>query len=68
MNTTDYLYDAAGGKLSVTYTTANTNLLVPMGSIVPMQSGNILTTSRTDYCGNVIYEDGVLSRILTEEG
>jgi len=69
-HTIGYLYDAAGSKLSVADTTVNTNLFVPMGSTVPkpVPTGDILTTMRTDYCGNIIYEDGVLSKILTEEG
>jgi RHS repeat-associated protein len=39
-----------------------------MGSIQPLSSGQIAYTSTTDYCGNVIYEDGILSKILTDEG
>jgi RHS repeat-associated protein len=36
--------------------------------MTPLAPANILTTTKTDYCGNVIYENGALSRILTEEG
>ena len=61
----EYGYDGAGRKLSVTYTTSKTNLLVPMGSIVPPQSTNVAMTLKTDYCGNMIYENGHLIRILT---
>jgi RHS repeat-associated protein len=41
-----------------------------MGSTVPtpVPTADILTTMKTDYCGNIIYEDGALSKILTEEG
>jgi RHS repeat-associated protein len=69
-HTIGYLYDATGSKLSVADTTVNTNLLVPMGSTVPtpVPTADILTTMKTDYCGNIIYEDGALSKILTEEG
>jgi len=36
-----------------------------MGSIVPPLSTNVALTLKTDYCGNMIYENGQLSRILT---
>ena len=39
-----------------------------MGSIVPPQSTNIVLTQKTDYCGNMIYENGQLSKILTDVG
>ena len=39
-----------------------------MGSIVPPQSTNVALTLKTDYCGNMIYENGQLSRILTDVG
>jgi len=34
----------------------------------PLTPANILATTSTDYCGNVIYENGTLGRILTGEG
>ncbi len=64
----EYSYDGAGRKLSVTYKTSKTNLFVPMGSIVPPQSTNVALTLKTDYCGNMIYENGQLSKILTDVG
>ena len=64
----EYGYDAAGKKLSVTYTTSKTNLMVPMGSIVPPQAINVAMTLKTDYCGNMIYENRKLSKILTDVG
>ena len=39
-----------------------------MGSIVPPQSTNVALTLKTDYCGNMIYENGQLSKILTDMG
>lgn len=39
-----------------------------MGSIVPPQSTNVALTLKTDYCGNMIYENGQLSKILTDGG
>ncbi len=68
-NTTSYAYDAAGAKLSVTYQTAAAGITIPMTSVMtPLATTNILATTTTDYCGNVIYENGAVSRILTEEG
>ena len=67
-NTTSYLYSNDGGKRKVTHQTAIANVVIPMGSIQPLSSGQIAYTSTTDYCGNVIYEDGILSKILTDEG
>ena len=64
----EYTYDGAGRKLSVAYTTSKTNLLVPMGNIVQPQAVNLAMTLKTDYCGNMIYENGKLSRILTDVG
>ena len=39
-----------------------------MDSIVPPQSTNVALTLKTDYCRNMIYENGQLSRILTDVG
>ena len=64
----EYGYDAEGKKLSVTYTTSKTNLMVPMGSIVPPQATNVAMTLKTDYCGNMIYENGNLKTILIDGG
>ncbi len=68
-NTTNYVYDAAGQKLSVTHQTAVAGVIIPMtGVMTPLSPAQILQTFKTDYCGNVIYENGAVSRILTEEG
>ena len=50
-----YLYDADGNKLRVTYTGG---LLSPVPNSIHI----------VDYCGNCIYEDGTLSRILIDGG
>ena len=55
-------------KRRVTYSTAVANVSVPMGEIRPLSSNQVSTTHTVDYCGNVIYEGGNLSKILTEEG
>ena len=39
-----------------------------MGCIVPPLSTNVALTLKTDYCGNMIYENGQLSKILTDVG
>ena len=39
-----------------------------MGSIVPPLSTNVALTLKTDYCRNMIYENGQLSKILTDVG
>lgn len=36
--------------------------------MTPLTTAQISTTFKTDYCGNVIYENGAVSKILTEEG
>ena len=67
-NSTNYLYGADGMKRRVTHKTAIANISVPMGQIKELASSQISQTNTTDYCNNVIYENGVLSMILTEEG
>lgn len=67
-NRTDYLHDSGGAKHRVTYTTAIANISVPMGEIRNLASNQVSATHTVDYCGNVIYEGGNLSKILTEQG
>ena len=68
-NTTSYVYDAAGEKLSVTHQTAVAGVTIPMTNVMtPLTAAQIFSTFKTDYCGNIIYENGNVSRILTEEG
>ena len=43
--------------------------MIPMTNVMqPLTPANILATTSTDYCGNVIYENGTLGKILTGEG
>ncbi len=43
--------------------------MIPMTGVTPpLAPAQIFSELTTDYCGNVMYEDGELSRILTEEG
>jgi len=67
-HTTAYLYDAAGVKRRVKQVTTTENLLVPMGSTLPVPTDKIAVSTQTDYCGNVIYENGILSKILVDDG
>ena len=67
-HTSEYLYDAAGVKRKVKQVTTTGNLLVPMGSMLPVSNDSIKEITQTDYCGNVIYENGTLSRILVDGG
>jgi len=55
-------------KRKVKQVTTTGNLLVPMGSMLPVPADKVAVTTQTDYCGNVIYENGVLSRILVDGG
>ena len=67
-HTSEYLYDAAGVKRKVKQVTTTENLLVPMGSMLPVPADKVAVTTQTDYCGNVIYENGTLNRILVDGG
>ena len=67
-HTSEYLYDAAGIKRKVKQVTTTENLLVPMGSMLPVPADKVAVTTQTDYCGNVIYENGILNKILVDDG
>jgi RHS repeat-associated protein len=65
---TEYLYDAGGQKRKATYSIALNNMQIPLGNTGTENTNNISTTSTRDYCGNFIYKNGTLERILTTEG
>ena len=67
-NTIIYLYYADGIKRSATYITAVDNITVPMGSIMPLTSSQILFRNKVEYCGNKIYDTLKLSMILFDGG
>ncbi len=67
-HTTEYLYDADGVKRSVKQVTTTQDLMVPMGSTLSVPTDKIAVKTLTDYCGNVIYENGTLSKILVDGG
>ncbi|EKU87630.1 RHS repeat-associated core domain-containing protein [Bacteroides oleiciplenus YIT 12058] len=48
--------------------TAIANISVPMRQIKELAASQVSQTHTVDYCGNVIYENGSLSKVLTEEG
>ncbi|WP_321425139.1 DUF6443 domain-containing protein [uncultured Bacteroides sp.] len=64
----NYLYSADGAKRKIKYVTSNENLYVPLGGSIEVPSGNILSVTNTDYCGNIIYENGKISMLLTDNG
>ena len=67
-NRKDYTYSADGKKLKVVHKTAIANISVPMGQIKELAANQVSQTHTVDYCGNVIYENRSLSKVLTEEG
>jgi RHS repeat-associated protein len=66
---TRYSYDATGIKRKVVSQTVKNNMNIPLGqtNCTPDVS-NVQATLTTDYCGNVVYENGALKYILTPEG
>lgn len=67
-NMTNYLYSTNGHKCRVTHLTAVNNVIIPMGSIISLPAEQVKNIITTDYCNNIIYENGVLNKILTKEG
>ncbi|GHU63513.1 hypothetical protein FACS1894123_06410 [Bacteroidia bacterium] len=66
---TQYSYDASGVKRKVTHQTVTSNLNVPLGTTnYTPTSSQIQNTLITDYCGNIVYENGSLRYIQNEEG
>jgi len=66
---TDYTYTAEGTKLQVIDKTSPEAMDLPISSlnqVLKVVPNAVITT--TDYCGNYIYGNGVLTKILTPEG
>ncbi|MCM1292413.1 MAG: RHS repeat-associated core domain-containing protein [Bacteroides sp.] len=63
-SSTAYLYDAAGMKRRTLHRVASERPAVPGAEPADPE----LFVSRTDYCGNIIYEDSLLSRINFDGG
>jgi len=70
-NTSEYYYDAAGVKRKAVYMTALEPMAVPLGDFSQGFDASVYDVSEsscTDYCGNFIYENGLLKKVLTPEG
>ena len=67
-NVTRYVYSPDGMKLRVVHETAIANVVVPLGTSVALNSAQIDDADSTDYRGNCLYEDGVLSKYLFDGG
>lgn len=66
---TYYRYDASGVKRQAQYITTRNHPYVEMGKVVEtFQPAYVQQRDSTDYCGGIIYENGLLKMILTEEG
>ena len=63
-----FTYDADGVKHRADYKTVSNQILVPIGAPSLTGSGSLLVQHHTDYCGNFIYEDGVLKKIRIDGG
>ena len=61
---TDYLYDMDGRKLGAQHTIATEPLALASGAVTARD----YTYTFTDYCGNLIYEDFLLTRINLQNG
>ena len=70
-NVSEYYYDAAGAKYKARYLTAPFPVQLPLGEVTDFDSESFyseMNISETYYCGNFIYENGVLTKVLTPEG
>ncbi|MDD3432103.1 MAG: RHS repeat-associated core domain-containing protein [Bacteroidales bacterium] len=67
-NKSSYAYDATGMKRSVQHAFSLSGIQIPFGADTIENTQSIQSLSQTDYCGNFIYEDAQLCRILTPEG
>ena len=65
---TEYLYDASGKKLSMKHLESKRNLNLGYYSTEELTTKDTLRTTKTDYVGNKVYEEGKLKRILTNSG
>ena len=63
-----YSYDAEGVKRRAEYSTVQCPTQIPLSATAFVDTFTIQSTTTSDYCGNFIYENGILQRILTPEG
>ena len=66
-NKIEYLYDALGVKRQAKWAYSTSTLNIPLGSTV-QENNSLQGTTTTLYCGNYIYEQGQIKRLLTTEG
>ncbi len=66
-NKTEYMYDAAGVKYKAKWGYAVTTQNIPLGATTT-ENNSLTGVTYTDYCGNYVYENGILKKILTPEG
>jgi RHS repeat-associated protein len=65
--TNEYTYTATGAKLQVIHRWTPASSVTPISGIA-LRLKPTSNTTTTDYVGNKIYENGVLSKILTDNG
>jgi RHS repeat-associated protein len=66
-NKAEYFYDATGVKYKAQWGYAATPQNIPLGA-TGTEYQSPTGVSRTEYCGNYVYENGNLRRIVTPEG
>nr|WP_320036897.1 DUF6443 domain-containing protein [uncultured Bacteroides sp.] len=64
----NYLYDSNGTKRKAIYTTSNENLYVPLGNSIDIPLNKVLISTNADYCNNVVYKNGKVCMLLTDNG
>ncbi|MDE6150854.1 MAG: RHS repeat-associated core domain-containing protein, partial [Prevotella sp.] len=65
---TRYVYDANGMKLKRIHITAVDNIVVPLKTVMELSDDQILTSDTTEYCGNLVFENGRLDKVLFSSG
>ncbi len=65
---TEYIYDANGTKLRRIHRTAVDNIVVPINTTVKLSENQTLTSDTTEYIGDLIFENGILDKILFSGG
>lgn len=66
-NKAEYFYDASGVKYKAQWGYAVNTQNIPLGAF-NTENNSLSGVTRTEYCGNYVYENGVLRRIITPEG
>lgn len=66
-NKAEYFYDASGVKYKAQWGYAVNTQNIPLGA-TGTENNSLTGVTRTEYCGNYVYEQGILRRIITPEG